>query len=403
MRISLIFSVLVLTALLFYSAIQSLPATIDSAPSANGVGEVEDAAAQIAMNRAAFDEQAAVLNKTIDDLKDESQDQAAVLETTLAERSALQSQLDETLQRVSVIEEEFVSLSTAKVELTQELATLTADIESREGAFRDAEANTQATNDLIEEGRVKVETMQARITELEQVRAELSQQLAEREADSAEPQLATSNELAAAETLLEQREVDLAKAEERIAILTEMATIQVQVTADLTDEIEGFEAQVTALAAEASSLSDEVEKRDTVIAGLLTRTAAPMPSLVASCQERTDAVLAVTQISFEGSTTTIAASSIPLLEELATIASDCVQEDLTLEIEGHTSDAGGSASNLLLSDGRAKEIRDFMIESGVPALAVRAAGFGGSDPIADNATSEGQSRNQRVVFDWEQS
>jgi outer membrane protein OmpA-like peptidoglycan-associated protein len=404
MRLPLIFTVLALTAVIFYAAIQTLSPTPAAPVSQSAVAELDIATAQIEANRAEFDEQSAALNKTIDDLTAQSAAQAASLEASDAERSELQSQLEAAVAQLSQLEADNATLVTDKDAVAQELATLTTDIESRETAFRDSEATIQALSEEIEERRSEAEVLEAAVVELESETAALTQQLADREASEVEPQpVADNGALADAEALLAQNAVALAEAEERIALLTEMAAEQGQVTEDLNAEVAGFEAQITTLTSQASALSDEVAKRDTVITGLLASTATPEASQVASCQERSNAALGAAQISFETGTTTFTAEAIPLLEELAGIASECVQEDLMLEIEGHTSNVGGVASNLLLSDGRAKAVRDFLATNGVPTSTMRAVGFGGSEPIADNDTSDGQLQNQRIVFDWEQS
>ena len=404
MRLSLICSVLALTALIFFAALRSIPATDNTATAESAAAAgLEEATAQIEANQIEFDQQIAAANQTIADLRDENADQSTTLEATATERAELQSQLENMNERLGVVEAANAALESDKNSLTQELAALTAGLESSENATREAEVTIQSLNDAIVEGREEAQTLQARIAALESERDQLTQQLAEQENNAVALSAAENDEVAQAQALLEQRAQDLAAAEDRIAALTEMTTAQEQTTSALTEQIEGLELQVTSLSGEASGLADEVAKRDTVIAGLIARTGGGVTSPVAGCQEKTDAVLAEAKVSFEAGSTTIDSSSLPLLEILAAIASDCVQQNLTLEIEGHTGSAGGVASNLLLSDGQAKAVRDFLIEKGVQASSVRAVGFGGSDPIADNETSDGQSLNQRIVFDWEQS
>jgi outer membrane protein OmpA-like peptidoglycan-associated protein len=353
MRLPLIFSVLALTALIFYATIQSFPATDSTTPSENVLTQIE-------ADRAVFDQQTATLNQTIAELRTENLEQAAAFEAGAEERDQLRSQLSETSDELSILQAESITLEADNSDLAQELAILTASLESSEIASRDTEARFQSLNDLIEQGREDAQALQARIVELESENVEISAQLVELESNAAAPSTATAVQRAQAEALSEQDAIDLAAAEERIARLTEIATVQVQTASDLNEEIESLEVQVATLTTEASNLSDEVAKRNEVIAGLMARTETANTPPVAGCQERTNPALAVTQISFETGTATIDASSYPLLEELAAIASDCVQKDLTLEIEGHTGNSGRVASNLLLSDGRAKSRPGFL-------------------------------------------
>jgi outer membrane protein OmpA-like peptidoglycan-associated protein len=69
---------------------------------------------------------------------------------------------------------------------------------------------------------------------------------------------------------------------------------------------------------------------------------------------------------------------------------------LKLSVEGHTDSTGSLATNEKLSLERAITVRDYLIAQGVPASAMDVAGFGPSQPLADNETKEGRERNRRV-------
>ncbi len=69
---------------------------------------------------------------------------------------------------------------------------------------------------------------------------------------------------------------------------------------------------------------------------------------------------------------------------------------LRFNVEGHTDSTGSVATNKELSMQRAMTVRHYLIEQGVPASSIDVAGLGSSDPIADNATADGRTRNRRV-------
>lgn len=69
---------------------------------------------------------------------------------------------------------------------------------------------------------------------------------------------------------------------------------------------------------------------------------------------------------------------------------------LTMQIEGHTDSVGGDDFNQQLSERRADSVRDFLAENGVPGTSITARGFGKTQPVASNDTSEGRQRNRRV-------
>ncbi|WP_299108618.1 OmpA family protein [uncultured Winogradskyella sp.] len=65
-------------------------------------------------------------------------------------------------------------------------------------------------------------------------------------------------------------------------------------------------------------------------------------------------------------------------------------------IEGHTDSQGPKASNQALSERRANAVRDYLISNGISASRLTAAGFGESNPIANNRTAAGRKENRRV-------
>jgi hypothetical protein len=58
--------------------------------------------------------------------------------------------------------------------------------------------------------------------------------------------------------------------------------------------------------------------------------------------------------------------------------------------------AQGITSNQQLSQMRAENVMRFLISQGVNSNLIAAQGFGDADPIASNATPEGQAKNRRV-------
>ena len=71
--------------------------------------------------------------------------------------------------------------------------------------------------------------------------------------------------------------------------------------------------------------------------------------------------------------------------------------DATAAIEGHTDNLGNDAFNKALSEKRAKNVRQYMIDKfGIDGKRITAAGFGEEVPIASNDTAEGRQKNRRV-------
>ena len=66
------------------------------------------------------------------------------------------------------------------------------------------------------------------------------------------------------------------------------------------------------------------------------------------------------------------------------------------KIEGHTDSVGSYASNKRLSQTRMNAVRNYLVNSGIPAENLILEAFGETKPRASNLTKEGQRLNRRV-------
>lgn len=69
-----------------------------------------------------------------------------------------------------------------------------------------------------------------------------------------------------------------------------------------------------------------------------------------------------------------------------------------VRVEGHTDSTGDAAHNEDLSKRRAETVVKWLVDHGVDAPRLEAAGYGSARPIATNDTEEGRAQNRRVVF-----
>jgi len=106
--------------------------------------------------------------------------------------------------------------------------------------------------------------------------------------------------------------------------------------------------------------------------------------------------LVLPPIFFETGKTRILEQSYMVLDSVALFMQD--RPDMRIRIEGHTDSIFEEEYNMILSRGRAKAVRAYLIEHGVDARRLEAKGFGESRPIATNETEEGRSKNRRVEF-----
>ncbi len=111
----------------------------------------------------------------------------------------------------------------------------------------------------------------------------------------------------------------------------------------------------------------------------------------------TDKYLKILQtIFFEFNKAVIKPESYSILNEVVMVLKD--MEEIKLEIQGHTDDKGKDDYNLCLSAARAKSVKTYLLEHGIPGYRLTSVGFGESCPIADNATQDGRATNRRVEF-----
>ena len=84
-------------------------------------------------------------------------------------------------------------------------------------------------------------------------------------------------------------------------------------------------------------------------------------------------------------------------EKLAKVAGILIAyPGLNIAVGGYTDNVGGDDMNQKLSENRAGAVRDYLVQEGVVANSVSAAGFGNSSPVASNDNSSGRQENRRV-------
>ncbi|EYF06318.1 OmpA family protein [Chondromyces apiculatus] len=124
-------------------------------------------------------------------------------------------------------------------------------------------------------------------------------------------------------------------------------------------------------------------------------TARGCPKLV---RVRGDEVVVLEPVSFRVSTALlppIEAKSLPALEELKEVLLQH-PEWVKIEVQAHTDNSGNAKYNETLSTSRAESVKKWLVDKGIAADRLVAKGYGGSTPIADNATAAGREKNRRV-------
>ncbi len=84
------------------------------------------------------------------------------------------------------------------------------------------------------------------------------------------------------------------------------------------------------------------------------------------------------------------------IPELKRVASIIKTNSLKVQISGHTDNIGDDKSNQILSEQRAKAVKDFLLNEGCDTSLLTTFGFGKTKPIASNENDPGRAKNRRV-------
>lgn len=110
-----------------------------------------------------------------------------------------------------------------------------------------------------------------------------------------------------------------------------------------------------------------------------------------------DKLIITEPVYFATNSDRILSKSFPILKAVRKVLSENPQIEL-VRIEGHTDDRGKDSYNQELSQRRAKSVRSYLIDKGISSKRLESAGYGESQPIAENETKAGRDKNRRVEF-----
>ncbi len=100
------------------------------------------------------------------------------------------------------------------------------------------------------------------------------------------------------------------------------------------------------------------------------------------------------KVYFERATAVLLDESFAELNQLADMLSE--NPNVKIELSGHTDNQGSSKLNLSLSQERVNKVKMYLTEHGVEGNRIKGKGYGGTKPIASNASEETRKLNRRV-------
>ena len=105
-------------------------------------------------------------------------------------------------------------------------------------------------------------------------------------------------------------------------------------------------------------------------------------------------VIVLRGVNFDFDKSSLTRNARTLLDDVA--AELAAYPDIRVEIGGHTDAKGTDEYNLALSKRRAESVRQYLIGKEVAPERMTSAGYGESQPVADNESDEGRELNRRV-------
>jgi outer membrane protein OmpA-like peptidoglycan-associated protein len=270
------------------------------------------------------------------------------------------------------------------VEAAAKEATETAE-EARVMAVKQkAEEDAQAAAAAREaKARADADAEAKRRADAETARAQADQARVQAEQAKAEAEQAKQEALAAAQEAARQKEeAEKAKAE---------AVAQQQALAAQADQAKAAAAQSESLRQQAELMRQQAEKDK---ADLRARLLQQLNSILATRDSARGLIANMSDVLFRSGSFELLPAARERLAKVSGIV--LAYPSLHLAVEGHTDSVGSDEYNQNLSEHRAEAVRDYFVQQGIPAAAVEAHGFGKTEPIATNDTSEGRAQNRRV-------
>jgi outer membrane protein OmpA-like peptidoglycan-associated protein len=225
----------------------------------------------------------------------------------------------------------------------------------------------------------------------------LRKQAAEREANT----LTAKNE---AEAQAAQSQAEAAKAAQQAAdsqqqaAQSQMAAQQAKLDAEQAQaakaQADAARAQAEAEAAEARAKAAEASKNAEDANAVREKLRMQLNSVLQTSETARGLIVNMSDVLFDTGKYTLKPTTQISLAKVAGILE--AYPGLKVQVEGYTDSVGSDDYNQKLSENRAAAVKDFLVSQGVQPNSITSAGFGKSDPVADNTSASGRAQNRRV-------
>ncbi|MEO7424744.1 MAG: OmpA family protein [Fibrobacteria bacterium] len=173
--------------------------------------------------------------------------------------------------------------------------------------------------------------------------------------------------------------------QERISAQAELIATQDEIFKLERGNVSSLKADLEEQKRKAAAMKDDAEKRFSELNS----------ALIQVSKDARGTIISMSDILFDVGKATLTQDLKTNLAKIAGILT--IYKDANVQVEGHTDNVGGEEYNQKLSEKRAGNVREFLINpGGIAAARLTSMGYGFTKPIADNATKEGRQKNRRV-------
>jgi outer membrane protein OmpA-like peptidoglycan-associated protein len=182
--------------------------------------------------------------------------------------------------------------------------------------------------------------------------------------------------------------------EKELQLRLDLADSQAFVAA-LEDEIRELDEQLGGASAERHQLVLQLENQARVEEQLAQTEALFLPSEAIVFRQSNTIVVRLFGLEFASGSAKLDENHTALLAKIEQAIG--IYPDSSLKIEGHTDSQGSSRLNQRLSQNRAEAVLNYIVTTmHITSQRISAAGYGASQPIANNETKEGRAKNRRI-------
>ena len=201
-----------------------------------------------------------------------------------------------------------------------------------------------------------------------------------------------------------QAAADLVEARRRLAVyerkideLDEKSRAQLaQIQEEMSAQVAELERQYARELSLQESLTQELVRRQQAQENRFWRVQALFEDSEATVyRQRENVLISAHGFTFRPGSSHIDDSNFSLLSKIVLAITEF--ESARIEISGHTDATGNDQENLRLSEQRAKNVADFLVEvGGIERRLIQVKGYGAEKPVASNKTEQGRAQNRRI-------